>query len=244
VDENANLSNSSISEWHRPTPAAIPPLKFDTADSLVFRGTDLNDLYRYAYTGIYWWEGVGDTLYSNWGFRPVLQIKDTALFQGDFLAEKHMFSYQRTFDHPVSKTWLLECLRSDLRCYFHYDVKIEKRNLPYLSLTVALGAADKLLAKSGEQCSWHHLKSGTQFLGFTATNITPNMLLSLIEKGNQPHSGGLPFIDETNINGGIDITVNALLTDIPSLTKELAKSGLILAEKKREMNVLVIREIE
>jgi len=52
----------------------------------------------------------------------------------------------------------------------------------------------------------------------------------------------LPFLDETSYTGNVDIDINADLSDVNAVNKELEKYGLQFKEAERDINMMVIKE--
>jgi len=52
----------------------------------------------------------------------------------------------------------------------------------------------------------------------------------------------LPFLDETSYTGNVDIDINADLSDVNAVNKELEKYGLQFKEAERDIDMMVIKE--
>jgi len=76
-------------------------------------------------------------------------------------------------------------------------------------------------------------------LGFKAKNYSIKSLLSQIWLD---HRDGI-FIDNSGILGNIDINLKCFMLDLNEVKKALQENGLDLIEAKKEMSVLVIKDI-
>ena len=126
-----------------------------------------------------------------------------------------------------------QVMQSELKNYFGYEVRVEKRVLPYWRLIATAEARTKLRTKGGQSnVTGNHL-------GVKITNKPVSSLIYIIWGENQDEPF---FADETGITGNIDLDLNCLLTDFNDLKNELKKNGLELVQGRKEMNAIVIRD--
>ena len=197
-------------------------------------GVDLNTLYKYAYTGFYHLTP-GDSLYGKFWEYPIIELADKARFTPNWVRGDNIFCYSLII--PIQKAtcnYFTAILQADLKNYFGYSVKIENRKMPYWKLVSTDNARELLKTKSD---SAYYKDNGTPHIGFVAKNYPIRYLLKTIESY---HQGEPPFIDETGIFTNIDISLDALFTDLNDIKRGLQKSGLDLQKGYKEMRVMII----
>jgi hypothetical protein len=112
-------------------------------------------------------------------------------------------------------------------------VFIQTRILPCWKLVATKTARERLSTKGElQQYNGDHA-------GFTLTNAPVKRLLKIIWGYHQLEP---PFIDETGITGNIDITMDALMTNLDDIRNCLQKNGLSLVRSTMKMKVIVIRD--
>lgn len=243
--EEANyVYRSLITKWLPSMPTSDILIR---RNRLEFFAGSLTDLYRFAYFGVNYW-APRDTLFFNKYYRtPILELKDSSLFQSDYRIGKNMFCYSVSFANDVitgnvsnsmsiaDKPRLKKTMQQDLENYFGFKATIEKRMVPILKLVATNEAVVKLKTKGG-------IYSYGQNIGNKAINATNISLEELIGLARQ--SIGFPsdrsIIDYTGISDKIDIKIDAIYFD--DWLKELHKQGLDLVSGEKEMYVLVIRD--
>ncbi|TKC08980.1 TlpA family protein disulfide reductase [Pedobacter frigoris] len=191
-------------------------------------------MYNNAYFGFPYWDN-NDPLYNKVYRRPVLEIRDSSLF--NYEGESRVgFNY--SLDVPssqVSKEKLMFIMQRDLENYLNYSATIEVRRMPIYRLVAKPGALEKIKNKGATARS--ELVDG---LGFSVTRCKMSDFLSKIKFSFQ--NKWIPIFDETNIADRIDITINAEMKDMEAVKKELQKNGLDIVVGEREFKVLVIRD--
>ncbi len=126
-------------------------------------------------------------------------------------------------------------MQEDLRKFFpQYEAFVEKRNLKVLALT-RTSNIDRIATKGG--------KATYAFSGVHAMmrNVTLSLLpaqLGLIYLQNST----MPIINEAGYKVKVDLDLNADLSDINSINRELKKFDLQFIEKEKLVDVLVIRD--
>lgn len=199
-------------------------------------GITLYDLYNLAYFGKSRWHRYDPMYLDHWS-TPVLEIDEPLQFESNYSDGTGYYNYSATVPYEKSsRDRLMEVMQGDLKNYFGYDVSFETRLMPYWRFTATEKARKNLRSTS------ENLEDERGPTGLNCKRISIGLVLSLVEEYNADE--GIPFIDETNIKFLIDIELNAVMTDLPQMIKELKKQGLILEKSKKEMKVLVIRDSE
>jgi len=215
---------------------SFPPLRLilpSPAGRRIFQGAaPLSSLYRQAYAGDPEWY-FGDSLYNDFYFNPILEIKDKSKFTINHSIGQGVYWYSITV--PASRTTLAsirEIMRRDLYDYFGYDVKVEKRIRSYYKMTCTEAVRKKLKTKGGHP-DWKGDNGG---LKMTNMPWNPSFV------GNLFRTPGLCVIDDTGIKGNIDIDFPANLTDFEDEKKALKAIGIDVVKAEKEFKVIVIRE--
>jgi len=216
--------------------------------------TTVPELYRFAFFGKGKWFDPRDSgYYDTYSFQPILHIRDTSLFQApDVYTGKNLFSYSLIVpSDSVSSIFLQRTLQADLRRYFGYNVSIETKSMPYLRLVASVEARNRLKTKGSpvfvqgeEYMNWpnaKHMQPIARHQGFVAKNIPITWLIIAISGASEIPEGRPPIINETQIQGNIDITIDALIFDLFDVRRALQKNGLDLIEGVMPMKVLVIK---
>ncbi len=194
-------------------------------------------LYTYAYIGNTDWY-YGDSLYSDFYINPLVVDVDSSRFFPDVANGDNMYWYSLIV--PPSKltaNYLLTGIQRDLDYYFGYEVKVEKRKMPYLRIVAKPDARRKLETKGGEEFVDPNVNNSW----FKGTNIPLERFLKifcyLTNQGLR-----VPFVDETGIDYHIDIDVDIVYQSFEDIRKVLNKVGLDVERGEREYKVLVIRD--
>ena len=198
-------------------------------------------LYFIAYTGKPPFWAMGDSLCEKMYPLPVLEISDTSLFSYDksVSTAKGYYDYSLTVSsNKATSVIFMEIMQRDLKSYFGYDADIEYREVPVWKLVATPNANEKLKTKGGmPYYSGEGLSGGAA--GFTWRNGKANLLINVVKR--YLDTGGIPVFDETGLTGNIDITIDALMSDMHLVTSELKRNGLDLVKGEKGMNVIVIR---
>lgn len=219
--------------WAEPNKDPLEGIKY-----LQVIGRELGDLYRIAYFGkTYRWH-YGDSANGNYHYSPILEIKDKSKFESDYSLGKNLFCYSQILPQERrNPREMREVLKRDLKNFLGYDVTIEYREMPYLSLTLSRDARSALITKGGDRkkstSSLTHINSINRPISDVLTFLSYN--LGLVETDR-------PIVDETGMEGNIDIQFNAIMTDLDDVKRALREKGLLLVEKKKRMKCIVIRE--
>lgn len=193
----------------------------------------LEQLYRFAYTGYSGWD-YGDPLYHEMYPLPQLELANMKDFMTNPVTRQGYYCYSLSVP-PERATVpdLMKLMQSDLKEYFGYDVRIEKRKMPVYRLTASPDASEALKNKRADRSGDHH-----GWLGIRLTNITMSILIEQVF--NKHIRDKPPIIDDTGINTKIDINLDANLWDLSDIRSQLEKIGLFLIEDEQVLNVIVI----
>lgn len=239
----SSIQKSVLMRWRAGLPNYIPheelyesPLK--DVKYLQLIGRDLAGLYRLAYFNKTSLWGPMDTIaYGKYHYSPVLEIKDASPFNSDYDLGENLFCYSQILPKEKrSEENMIRVMQNDLENFFSYKATVETRLMPYLSLTCSPGAKHRLQSKTTQ----HTLKVDMKSL--KATNISISELIQVIIYYNGLVARDLPLLDETGIEGTIDISIDAILTDLHEVKLALNRAGFKVVKKKKLMKVIVIKD--
>lgn len=223
----------------------------------------VSELYKIAYTGLPFWGNATDPLESNfYGViypKLILEIKDSSLFQPDWVNYRNVFNYSLTV--PQSKadaSCMRGIMQNDLKNYFGYEVRVETRRMPVYRLVVIDENKVKKLRSTGGKTIYGDPISNPKpdartYIGLYQGRWAKNVPLSSIAFfpveaiSKKEHTGWAeipPIIDETNIDYNIDYVLNAYEFDFEEIRKAFREIGLDYVEGKKEMQVIVISDPE
>jgi thiol-disulfide isomerase/thioredoxin len=212
-------------------------------NTLFESGVSLRTLYNLAYGDTvqfqtylftYGMKAMEKNTYSKWSNTPDLVTKRKDIFKADYYTGENLFTYSLNVPKRLGNAKSLQAiLRRELKNYFGFNVTVETRMRPCWKLIVDPKKKD-LLKTKGETPVW---KGG--FSQLTLKNMPVTTLISTIWGFNQD---GDTIIDETRINGNIDIDIDCIWTDLNDVKKELREKGLDLVRSEKMLKVLVIRD--
>lgn len=158
--------------------------------------------------------------------------------------DKWMQEYSYNYDLliPQSKSnELFKIMQQDLMRYFDVKAKIEKRKIKCLSL-IKISDHSKKKSYNNKYDRAEHLLVDS--LLYTSYHSMKEFVESLKYIFLGKHSK-YPLVDETGYIGDIDIRIKSSVLDeeftFPSLRTELNEYGLDIVEKKKKLDVLVIK---
>jgi len=211
-----------------------------------FARTNLQWLYMTAYLGKSYWSIEDSLEYVSTYQIPVLEMKDQTPFKANFLTGESVYNYQLDVPPPARNAeTIMRIMQNDLKNMFGYEAHIEYRDVPVWKLTANKNTEKLLKTKGASPYSANITDTGNNdgdggLAGFFMVNYPlralKDVLLKFVNKQN------LPLIDETGINYNIDIRMDALMTDLNQINRELNKYGLTVTKAPRKMKVLVITD--
>jgi hypothetical protein len=225
------LLRSMLGKWDSTLPIGFPDKLMFSSSSNKFSaiGLRMADLYRYAYFGARYWGNYGDSLYGKVWIYPI--FSDSAPTS---LAERFCFSasYQGTNVPDLSAV-----LKSNLQQYFGYRGRIEKRLMPYYSVTIKPDKLDSLKSKGGPQ-----RKQGSH-ASINYQNVTMDQLLDRIAYYFYTENGyDIPILNQTDLKFNVDVKVEAIFTVRKEIIRALNSIGIVIELKQRMMDVLVLSQ--
>jgi thiol-disulfide isomerase/thioredoxin len=175
--------------------------------------------------------------------RRVYEVKDTSDFILDVSGEeaiewaklgKHATGYEVRVPPGMGKL-AFEIMLGDLRQYFtDYDVRVDRRPVKCLAL-VRTDSVDRLRSKGG--------KSLSEFDGISAKLVNFPLVRLVAELSAEfMCRSPYPIVDETGYKPWVDLEINARLSDVKAVNKELAKYGLALELREEPLDMMVIRD--
>lgn len=214
---------------------------YDKKADIEFSMIPLYGLYNLAYVSKYSWSST-DSLYSEVYPFPVLEVKDSALFQFDTHLDfgKGLYNYSLAIPPNERKIEnVMKVMQEDLKRCFGYTVNLEIRSILVWKLIAKPGAAEKLKTKT--DIPYFSESGGASGAGgFEIRNASVDFLLGYVRKYISDYEP--PFFNETGIDGNIDIKMDALMTNREQVIKALRMNGLDLVKRERLMKVIVVRD--
>jgi thiol-disulfide isomerase/thioredoxin len=208
--------------------------------------SSIAELYRLAYE-----EG------SRYNFglpvKMVIQLPETYAYvrpkdgkQLDEWEKEHSYNYELVLPEE-NKEKLHDYMKQDLERYFGIRGEIEKRKINGLVL-IRTSTEDKLKTKGGRKedrlsqgSNGHPVTDTTRYLTNTDFRIFRLKLKAWVE-----HASGLPFKDETDYEGNIDLAIRGDAYDsnnVLLLKNALQPYDLDIVSKEIEVDVLVLKPI-
>lgn len=218
-------------------PSFFPPLS-DNMLGLTAINVSLKNLYKIAYN---------DTIrlnpdvigqpnnYGKWWYTPIIEVSNDNDFKTEWRTGKGLYCYQLIVPESkrVHTLFRQKLMQRDLENYFGYEATVQTRVMPYWRVTAIKKETKKLMTKGGKA-----FKKGDG-TNIVLQNQPVEVLIRLLWG---LHQLGPPFIDDTGIEGNIDLDIEGELTDFEELRKRLKVKGVELKKGKKEMKVVVIRD--
>lgn len=187
-------------------------------------GFSLEDLYRYAYFGMHYW-GYGDSLNGKVWVTPRLLNPDAAT-----TVQRYCFSVSYQGNNRPD---IRAILQNILFQQFGYNISVETKTMPYYAVTLQPEKLQSLMAKGGKTSR----KSSHGFLNYK--NVSINEIIRRIANYND---FAIPFINETNLSGNVDVEVQAIFTDSENFYTALREIGIIIERKYKPMKVITLSQ--
>lgn len=200
--------------------------------------------------------------YGKFWYRPILEVKDSSLFESNYRAPENRFNYFLKVPPHIGTAKRMQLkMQHDLFDYFGYDVAVEERMMPCWKLKVSEAAKKKL--KTKKQDSVYRMYVDAEGNHRWENAEMRDIIFQLeIKYGYTPFGAliehpGLqpPFIDDSGLNTKIDYYypaefVKKLETQyaggknvsFEQFKDMLALQGIELVKSKTRMKVVVIRD--
>lgn len=198
--------------------------------------------------------------YGKFWYRPLLEMKDSALFEADYNSPQNRYNYILKIPLEKASSFNLQkVMQHDLQVCFGYEVSVVERMMPCWELRVAEENKRRLLTKYPGQPYKRTINENGRV---QITNAQVRDIIFQLESrfgysplGNLKHHPDKqpPFFDSTGIIGGIDYAYDeAFATRLleeknirdtfPDYKKWLEEIGFELKRSERKMKVVVIRD--
>jgi hypothetical protein len=174
--------------------------------------------------------------------RIIYEVADTAVLKTslkgedaiDWMREGHVNSYEIKTP-PGMNDLAYEIMLRDLRNYFtHYDVDVENRPIECLAL-VKISADDKISTRGGKSVS-NFDGISCHMVNFPLERFVAE--LNVLYMARSPY----PVVDQTGQKKWVDLDINARLSDVAAVNRELEKYGLQLRKTSLPLDVMVIKD--
>lgn len=201
-------------------------------------GCSLFRLYKLAYSDTTLHYPMGRiNCYGKYWREPILEVKDSIPFQYSYKKPDNRWNYSLIVPEKLSAGELQKIMQRDLKNYFGYQVSVENRKMPCWVLTATRSAKKNLPAKTpGKEHKVTNLKEGT-----LVTNANIKGIIYSLWRSNQFEP---PFLDETGIEGEIDLLFKTKGKELEHMIEAYKELGIIIKKAKRKMKVVVIRDAE
>jgi alkyl hydroperoxide reductase subunit AhpC len=244
VDRENLIYSTLLTEWSdekRSVPKIQRSLDLEKRNVYVASKVTLFELFNLAYFGqpdFYDRNAKSNPYYGNVAFEPVLEIADKSVFlDGE---EKVYYNFAMRIPGEVASVDLMmTSLQAELQKCFGFDVTVETRRMPVWKLVATDAARKRLLTKHNQFFFSDQGGSGGAG-GFTCNNCPMPFLFNILTRYINEYK--VPYLNETQIPGNIDITIDALMMDISQVQSELKKNGLELVESTSDLKVIVVKD--
>jgi thiol-disulfide isomerase/thioredoxin len=239
------IQRSIVTKWRYGMPNYSPSSREDGKDYLYdlkylqLIGRSLPEIYRIAYFGLPYWSAYNEKEISeNYSIKPVLEIKDSSKFDFDYSLGRNLYCYSQVLpEDKRTPNQMREVMKRDLKNAFDYDVTVEIRSMPYLALV----ASDEAKIKLKNQNKKGESNESIAHLNYINRPIK-NLINTISYNCDLIYDKNLPLIDETGIEENIDISLNAVMTDLDDVKRALKEQGLEIVQKMKDMKCIVIRD--
>jgi len=197
--------------------------------------TSAAEMYDLAYFGRSF-QSPWDTTCGKISLKPVFEVADQSKVIPDTRNEINFYSFSLALpEDTLTAAHIKRSMQHTLEDYFGFTAAIEERMTPYYALvSLAESAKDSLRTKGGKMGI-----TGSPVAKYRLQNTPVKAFLSILA---ECFGQSEIYLDETGINGNIDITMDALLTRKDLYLQELHRNGLDLVLKAKPMKVVVVKE--
>jgi thiol-disulfide isomerase/thioredoxin len=207
-------------------------------DKMVYEGVgSLRELYTVAYTGKLQWR-YGDSIYRTTYGKIMFELDDTTKFKVNRETGEGLYWYSLIV--PAAKATpehIMEGMQRDLHYYFGYEARVETRMLPCWRLSISDQAKEKLKTKGGTY------SGESDYTFYKVTNApVENVFRNLFNFNNYWENRTLPIVNETGMEGNVDVDIKVNITDWSDVQRALKELGFSLVKSERVFKVIVVAE--
>jgi len=221
------LYRSVLLNWNSSMETCFPPSIDYALSPFTFQamGVTIQSLYNYAYIGADGWRP-GHQLYGSYNDKPLLEMGDSSLL-------KQLFSYSLSLpSYKFQKEQIQNQMKIDLFQFFGFSVREEIRNMPCWKLVATPeGRLRSRTKKNVKKTSGSKVSIDYEFVPVVN-------LIKTLQAYTFPNE---ILVDETGIEGYIDVKLEAILTDPEDVRKALLNRGFDLWKSEKPMKVIVLR---
>ncbi|MFC6102840.1 TlpA family protein disulfide reductase [Olivibacter domesticus] len=231
VDKGSVLVHNTLTSYVEGFPARFGLRDFDNIGTkrLYALNISIAKLFRIAFSEL------DVTLMHDSRFRLAVQDTNEVItgLRGEPFkqwARKHTYCYELV--GTLNRETLFERMRNDLQLYLPYTASIEQEEMECLVLKRT--EQKSLHATAGKPTISHNA------FHFKLQNASWRYLpqyLSVYYLQNQP-----PILDETGLDGPIDLELECRMSSIVDLNNALDRYGLCISREKRKLEVIVLRD--
>jgi thiol-disulfide isomerase/thioredoxin len=199
-------------------------------------GVPLLWLYNFAYFGTENpRQDFNDSTYGKYCNVPILEVADSAIFKASNRGPgRNLFSYSLIVPTTrATRKYMQTVMQRDLQNYFGFDASVEIRKCSYLRLVTIEKGKNRLRTGGGV------VTTEATRASFSGRNIPVKLLL---EQLSAMLDYSPTVIDESGIEGNIDVSLDCVLSDLEDVRSALRTYGLDLIKGEKEMKVLVIKD--
>ncbi|RYY57251.1 MAG: TlpA family protein disulfide reductase [Chitinophagaceae bacterium] len=225
------VSRSLFTKWLPEQPYYLPPdlLYMQPETGIQLMGTSMGDLYRYAFFERWVWFP-GHPYYARIFPFPVFE-------NGEFLhprKDRNKFNYSLWVGpEQMPYTDLRQRFREDVVNQFGYDGQVEYRTMPCYVVTVRPGF-EKVLRSRSDTMFGRTTHTSMEYRKATVSQLIETLAFRIQFEW--------PFIDESGIDFPVDFKIEAIMSSLDDVRKELFRKGIQIEPAVRPMKVLVLRQ--
>lgn len=196
-----------------------------TITSFQAQGTSMQHLFQLAFLKTRF-TSYGDSLYFKIEATPVL--KNFSAADSAILQSKYNYSLGCRDSNQIDVT---QWMQQDLQRVFPFTARLETRKMPYWAFVVINGDTARVATK---------YKSTSGVASNTEIKVKNCERYNLLVQLRRFYPFDPVFIDETHMKGNIDICIEGVLSDFPTLKMQLNKNGFDIVTRKKPTKVLVL----
>lgn len=226
------LFRSVLTGWYKGQPVITPQRLLVKNNSFQVLGITRDQLYKYAFAGASFWSPE-DSLYERFYPFPVIESTDSACVPS---VDDPLYCYSLFSPDIINgnENELRNIIHQDIERSFKMGAEVKRLQIPVWHL-VLCDKDTTTIASRGQQFSGTRTYGGIHVKGFPMVEFIRFLQI------NNPFAG--PFINDTGIKGLIDVSFDAVISDIDDLRKGLQTVGLDLIKRNKEMDVIVYKSM-